>query len=372
MATIIILVVILACVVQQVFFGSIVRSFAILISAIIGAFIAMNFFELAAQQLIANDFMTWQAHGIALGLLFALSFGIMVGIAMKLLAGEVAFSKLIDKIGGAVIGVFTGLVISGIVVIALGLAFGSGTFPYERFPASASASDVKKPAGAYVDGFVAVFFGLVSNGSLAGQNSFEAVHASFNDTIALDRLAAEKKISPLAGKGAIQGSPLMWLAPAEIKDTDGKKLPENSGNDLVIVRLNMSKSVGKDTPNFMLGQLRLICRNKDAKGQPGEGAGTAVYPIGYMKPTGLFMAPLSTQITFADVKKESSSKTVDFAFYIPAGMKPSLIEYKRNMVMPAPSMSDAMAAEAKNVPPAATPEKPANAKPAPVTDANSN
>jgi hypothetical protein len=389
MATIIILVIILACVIQQVFFGSIVRSFAILISAILGAFIALNFFEMLAQQLIGSDIMAWTAHGVSLGLLFVLSFGLLVAASMKLLIGEIAFSKLIDKVGGAVIGVFTGLIISGIIVITLGMASSSSTFPYERFPIS--SPDVKKPGSAYVDGFVAGFFGLVSNGSLAGENSFEAIHASFNDAIAFDRLSAEKRISPLAGKSAIQPPAVIRLAPETITDVDGKKLPENPGNDLVLMRLNFTKSVvGKDSPNFMLGQLRLICRNKDSKGLPGEGSGTGVYPVGYMKTTGLLMESLSAQMPLAEVQMDGSSKPADIAFYIPAGMKPSLIEFKRNFVIPAPPLTDPKdapepvgfekaaaqkAADPNSVgttAPAKSKGKKKTPKPAPVADANSN
>lgn len=339
MAIIVTLGIILACVAQQVFFSSLARSFAMLISAIVGGLIAFNFYEALAGTMIGSGMMASQAHGIAMLLIFALTFSIMVAISTKLLSGEIAFEGLVDKIGGSSVAVLTGYVISGVVIASLSLASSSNSFPYERF--SANKPDVQNASGALLspDGFQTAMFGFVSDGSLAGDNSFAALHAGFNDAAALDRLASEKKISPLAARSPFQGTALMWLAPADITGPDGKKLAETPGSELLLLRLNVA---GAKDASFLLGQLRMVCRSKDAKGMPNTGSGTCIYPIGYMKTaTSLFLAPADSVVPPADAQATSGAKPMDFAFYLPTAMKPSLIELKRNFVMPAPSISDA-------------------------------
>jgi hypothetical protein len=361
MAIIITLVVIMACVAQQLIFSSLARSVAMFISAIVSSLIAMNFYEPLAKVMIDSDMMTWKAHGIAMGLLFVLSLAILAALSIKLLSGEIAFGGLVDKIGGAAVAVFTGYIASGVLIIALGLASGSNSFPYARFAAGRPDMASARSAFLGTDAFEAGMFSLVSGGSLAGSNSFAALHAGLNDASGMDRLAAEKKLSPLAGKGSIQGPAVIWAAPDDVTGPDGKKLEENPGHELVLVRLNMTKSgLGKDSPNFLLGQLRMICRGRDARGAANEGAGTCIFPAGYMKTaTSLALEPTGTMISLADAQMTNGAKTFDFAFYVPSGMKPSLIEFKRNVVMMAPAMVDA-----KEVTPAAEPEKPKETKPA--------
>jgi uncharacterized membrane protein required for colicin V production len=342
MATVIVLAIILACVVQQVFFGSLVRSFAMLISAVLGLLVAFNFFEPLAQVLINSDIIPWKAHGAAMALLFVICFGVLLTVAIKLLGRDVAFSPVVDRAGGAVIGLGTGMVISGVLLVAIGLLSGSAAFPYERF--QAAGPEVERPKRAFLnaDGFAAGLFGLVSDGSLAGSSSFAMLHASFTDAIAIDRLAAAKKISPLAGKNAVQPPVVIWPAPLNITDSEGKKLAERPGSELMLVRVNMTRNaIGKDSPDFLLGQMRMICRSKEAKGAPTSGSGSAIFPVGYMKsPTALRREPATAVLPPAETKIEGS-KPVDFAFYVPSGMKPALIEFKRNLVLPAPPVTDA-------------------------------
>jgi hypothetical protein len=355
MAIIITFGIILACVAQQIFLSSLARSLAMLISAIAGALIAFNFYEALAGTMIGSDMMSSQAHGIAMGLIFVLAFGIMVAVSTKLLSGEIAFEGLVDKIGGATIAIFTGYVISGVIIASLSLASGSNSFPYERF--SANKPDIQNPSGTLLspDGFQAALFGFVSDGSLAGDNSFAALHAGFNDAAAMDRLGAEKKFSPLAAKSPFLGTAMLWPAPADITGPDGKKLEETPGSELLLLRLNIA--AGKDA-SFLLGQLRMICRSKDAKGMANTGSGTCIHPVGYMKSaTILLLATADTIVPPTDAQTTSGAKTIDFAFHVPSTLKPSLIELKRNFVMIAPTIS-----EAKDVLPTTTLEKPKEAK----------
>jgi hypothetical protein len=355
MAIIITLVIILACVAQQIIFSSLARSLAMLISAIAGALIAFNFYEALAGTMIGSGMMASQAHGVAMGLIFVLAFGIMVAVSTKLLSGEIAFEGLVDKIGGATVAVFTGYVISGVIIASLSLASSSNSFPYERF--SANKPDMQNPSGALLspDGFQAALFGFVSDGSLAGDNSFAALHAGFNDAAAMDRLGAEKKLSPLAAKSPFQGTALLWPAPADITGPDGKKIEDTPGSDLLLLRLNIA--AGKDA-DFLLGQLRMVCRSKDAKGPANSGSGTSIHPVGYMKTaTSLLLASADTIIPPSNAQATNGAKTIDLAFYVPNTLKPSLIELKRNFVMTAPTIS-----EAKDVLPTADVEKPKEVK----------
>ncbi len=334
MATIVIIVVILACIAGQILWGSVIRSFAIFISAVLGMLIALNFSDSLAQKLISSDMMAWKAHGVVIGLVFVLSFGILVALSAKLLGGDIAFSPMVDKIGGAVIGIPTGLVIAGTIVIAMALASGSGGFPYERF--NADRPDIESPRKPLLsaDGFATEFFGLLSSGSLAGNNSFALVRAGFNDSAAIDRMGVDKTLSPLAHSNVIQLPVVIRRAPAGLTDADGKKLQEVAGSDLFLARVNMTKNVvGKDSPNFLLGQLRMVCKRKDDKVMPGTGSGTSIYPVGYLKTaTRLQVEPVSAVVSLAEAEMDNGVKAVDFAFYIPSSLRPELMAFKRNFV----------------------------------------
>ena len=337
MGTIIVLVIILACILQQVFFGSLVRSFAILMSAVIGMFVALAFFEPLGQKFVESDFMAWRAHGLVIGLMFVVSFGILLALSLKFLSGDVAISMIVDRAGGSVIAILTGLVISGTLLIAMNFASVSNSFPYQRFSPADPDIDTPRKVLLNPDGFVAGMFGLASSGSL-GQNSFALVRAGINDTAALGRLSAEKEISPIAGKNVIRLPAVLRYAPPGITDAEGKTLPENPGNELVLLRLNMTKSVvGKDSANFLLGQLRIVCKKKDDRALPNEGSGICVYPAGYMKTsTRVALEPLSAQVPLASAELDEGVKAIDFAFYVPADIRPVLIEFKRNYVTAAP------------------------------------
>jgi hypothetical protein len=353
MAIIITLGIILACVGLQLVFSSLARSTAMLLSAIAASFISLNFYESLAAIMIDSSMMAPKAHGVAMLLIFVLSFGILVALSTKFLSGEIKFEGLVDRIGGAVVGLFTGYVISGIIILSLSLASGSGSFPYERF---SGKPDMQNPSGTLLspDGFQAAMFGFISDGSLAGSNSFAVLHAGINDTAALDRMAAEKKISPLAGKNPFQGAPVLWAAPAGLLGPDGKKLESAGGTEMLLLRLTVP---GGADSSFLLGQLRLVCRSKDAKGSANTGSGTCIYPAGYLKdPTTLVTASADTVIPPADLGNGSGAKVMDFAFYVPGTMKPALIELKRNWVVAA-SISDA-----KELQPVAEPEKPKEKK----------
>ncbi|HSV27762.1 MAG TPA: CvpA family protein [Sedimentisphaerales bacterium] len=334
MATILVIAVILACIAGQVIWGSIIRSFAIFMSAVLGMLVAFNFFDPLALKLIESDFMPWRAHGIVLGLLFVLSFAVFVAVSLKLLGTEIAFSRMTDRIGGAIVGIPTGLLVSGMLVTAISLASGSGSFPYQRF--DPVRPDIENPKGVFLnaDGFAAGLFGFASSGSLAGDNSFALVRADFANAAAFDRLSAEKGGSPLAGRNAIQLPVVIRLAGPEITDADGRRLQAVPGSDLFLARVNMTRSViGKDSPNFTLGQLRLICKRKDDMALPGAGTGICVYPVGYLRTsTRLQMEPLSTLVPIATAEFEDGIKPIDVAFYIPSDLRPALVGFKRNFV----------------------------------------
>lgn len=335
MATIIIIAIILICIAVQVLWGSLIRSFAVLVSAMLAMFIAFGFFERMAGLFINSNIIPWKAHGAAMALLFVLTFGILVALCMKLLGEEIGMSPIVDKVGGAIIGLPTGLIVAGTVIVALSLASGSSGFPYERFSSGQPQMDNPKKSFLSADGFATGLFGLVSSGSFAGDNSFVLVRAGFNNSAGIDRIGASKGISPLAGNGSINGTVVVRKAPPTITDADGKKLEETTGSELYLARVKMTKSVvgKKDKPDFLLGQLSLICTRKDDKAIPGTGTGICVYPVGYLKTPARLKkdSPLAV-VPLADAEMEDGIKAIDFAFYIPTHLRPEMVSFKRNFV----------------------------------------
>lgn len=125
----------------------------------------------------------------------------------------------------------------------------------------------------------------------------------------------------------------VWDAPNTLRDEDGKPLPARSGENLMLVRVGIKKSALKDAGKFTLSQLRLVCTPKGEARQPLAGQGHAVHPIGYVGPGGrLVQKKLTEVITIQASDVPDNTRDIDFAFYVPAQLVPTLIQFKRNNV----------------------------------------
>ena len=190
------------------------------ICAVVAALLAVSFHESVANLLVGIK-MQDQAHSIAIVLLFTVIYTILRVIFDKFIPGNIRVPAILDKVGGAVMGVIAGIFATGILAIAAqALPVGPAALGYARYEL-AGAREVAVPSqragGQQVDTFVYnelsenaflpdkresmlapvdnALVGLVarqsSGGALAGGRPLEAVHPDYLDELFFNRLGVE-------------------------------------------------------------------------------------------------------------------------------------------------------------------------------------
>lgn len=337
MASIAVLLIMAGCAALQFLKGNLIKSFVAVMTALCASFFAFAWFEQLANLLfIGRDMMPDWAQLICFALLFILSFAILQTVAAVFVKHPINFGIYAERVGRVVFGLALGLILSGVLLTAVGMAPISNSYPYPRL------QDPQNPSKAILnpDGFITGLFGIISSGSLSGDNSFAVVHADFIDQLFFSRYKTGTSISILAAPGSIKlpDKAAAWPAPQGLKNTDGESV---SSNDLIIVRIGLTNAILRSGGVFIPGQIRLMCKKKDDK-EPFKGSAKIAYPEGFLK------APDQLQSTRPDeqIRVESSEikdgvKWTDFAFYIPTGDSPVAISFKANVVLEVPPMVSA-------------------------------
>jgi len=125
----------------------------------------------------------------------------------------------------------------------------------------------------------------------------------------------------------------VWEAPSSLRDAEGKPLPARPGESLMLVRIEIKKSALNDAGKFTLSQLRLVCTPKGGSEHPLAGRGTGVHPIGFVGRGGRLEEKTLTEIiTIQSADVPDNVKEIDFAFYVPSNMVPTLVQFKQNNV----------------------------------------
>lgn len=350
MASLVVVLIILGCAAFQYFKGTVVKAFATIIIAICASIVAFSYFEALANIIISRSssgrllsIVPW-AQSLCFGLLFILTFAILQTVAFQLTRKPVDLGFLPERIGRVICGIFLGLILSGLLLITLGMAPLPNNYPYQRFDGTNPA--VQRPNKVLLnpDGITAGWFSLLSKGSfraIRNPRSFAMLHPAFLDQIFLNRHNDSDDIPLLTSTESIdvQSKNSAWYAPAEdFKDADGNPITPKSSHSLVIIRMGIRKNAIKDAGKFTLAQLRLICKQKAYAKGTLEGKGINVYPIGYISGKNQIQTKkLSELITVVrDDFGTESRKYIDFAFDVPNDHMPVLLEFKLNTIVEVP------------------------------------
>jgi hypothetical protein len=166
------------------FFQVVQGLFSALITAILTvlcAAVALNYHEsLAAYLFEASGYardpsLMYAASLIALFVIPLLALRIIFDMTIR---GNVVFGPWPDRIGGGVLGLVTGTVMAGILMIAMQmLPTGSGVFGYHPYGPSMERNQSLSPF--QPDRFTAGMFGGLSNGSLSGDQRWSLVHSDY-------------------------------------------------------------------------------------------------------------------------------------------------------------------------------------------------
>ncbi len=363
MASIAVVLIILGCAAYQYFKGTFVRAFATIIIAVCASVAAFGFFEVLANVFIGRgansrflSLVPW-AQTLCFTLLFIIVFGALQTGMMFLTRRSVDLGFLPERIGRVVCGIFLGLLLSGFLLTALGMAPLPNKYPYQRFDGRRSKVLLN------TDGLATGLFSIISKGSLSGKRSFATIHPDFLDQVHLNRqISGTSTLTCQTPAISLPkpSEPAVWPAPESLSEQvneivsqlnrQGKLQDEltsksismpgpGSDDQPTIVRVGIKSSAlkPKATINggvFILPQLRLICKRKGYGDDPLAGPGINIYPIGHLKAADQIQ--VSTEIkldTRNDFKGNAKVKWIDFVFCVPRDSVPVLLEFKQNSIV---------------------------------------
>jgi len=388
MGSLVVVIIILGCGAYQYFKGTIFKAVSAIIITICASAVAFGYFEMAAafftREGSASKYpaIVPYAQPLCFALLFTVTFAVLQTGACQLTRLPVDFGLMPERIGRPILGVFLGLILSGLLLTGLAMAPLPNKYPYQRFEGTSPSAQSPNRVLLNADGFVSGWFGLLSKGSFRAirePRSFATLHPAFIDQLFLNRQNDSPDIPLITSAQSIEvpnKNGAWYAAAAGVKDADGKPIAAQAGHALVVVRMGILKNTINDSGRFTLGQLRLICKQKDASGDPLAGKGRNVYPIGYFSAADRITTKRLTEpitIDRSDYVGQDTRKYVDYVFNVPNDYIPVLLEFKQNCIVDLPRVVSAEQApppapfveRAKTEPDAAKPgESPDSAAPA--------
>ena len=376
MASLGVVIIILGCAALQYFKGTFVKAFTMIIIAIISSVVAFGFFEACANLIISRgtggsmlSLVPW-AQTLCFILLFVVTFGVLMTGAVFVMRHEVDFGFLPERIGRVVCGIILGFIISGLLLTALQMGPLPLSYPYERF--DSTRLDPDDPSGVLLsaDGFATGLFGIISNGSLSGKNSFKTIHPNYLDQLFFNRFLGDASSVSNVYPAIEVPKPCVWPASeavkkqaanfvSEMKTRGGKVVYEQSGKSVAlpistnesynhtIVRIGINRRAIHREPNinggvFTPSQLRLICTRS-------TGQAVNAYPIGYLKSKDEIQISPEIKLTRNDI--EGNARYIDFVFCVPSGYDPTLVQFKLNSIVEIPTGAIVSADQAPPVTP---------------------
>ena len=344
MASLIVVLIVLGCAALQYLKGTLVKAFAALIIAVCASVVAFGYFELLANVFIGRELLIPWAQPLSFALLFILTFAVLQTAALRLIRQPVDLGLWPERIGRVVCGIFLGLFLSGLLLTALAMAPIPNKYPYQRFDQRYPDAEHPDKVLLNPDGLATGLFGMISSGSLSGKRSFATLHPAFIDQAFLNRHNAPEGTSIVTTSQAIEvlRKNAAWYAPEGIKDSEGNPVSPKSGHILTIVRIGIKQNAVMQAGTFTPAQLRLICKQQTADARnPLAGKGQNVYSIGYLTGPDLLQTKRLSdviKVSRSDFGANDRVRWIDFAFYVPAGFVPVLVEFKQNSIAEVPML----------------------------------
>lgn len=347
MAGLVVLLIVLGCAALLYLKGTLVKAFAALIVAVCASIVAFSFFEILANVFIGREILIPWAQPLSFALLFILTFAVLQTAAVQLIRQPVDLGLWPERIGRVVCGIFLGLFLSGLLLTTLAMMPIPNKYPYPRF--DERYPDAERPNKVLLnpDGLVAGLFSTVSSGSFSGKRGFATLHPAFINQSFLNRHNTPDGVPSITKSQAIEvpEKNAAWYAPEGIREAQNPtKLIESKKQDrnLTFVRVGIKQSAVVQAGTFTLAQLRLICTQQKADDKnPLAGKGQNVYPVGYLAAPNLLQTQrLSDVIKVgrSDFRPNTRTRWIDFAFYVPAGFVPVLVEFKQNSIAAVPPL----------------------------------
>ncbi len=336
-AAVLTIIIALSCVAYLYLKSSTPRSLAVVIVVVIAVIAALGYYEIASDLLISRGRGGQWAQPVVF---LAIFIGVLAGaksLADFLLHKDVEFGPFYAKIAAVVCGTIAGLIISGVLFIALAMSPLGSKWPYPRFDETNLAINSPTKPLLNSDGIVAALFGWISKGSLSSAKSFAFYHPDFIDQLHLNHYKASDGVYTIAAADSV-------VVPKKY----GVRIMDFDERAYIVVRMGVRSgeistggAMNKDSRvSFTFSQVRLICKEK-AQAAETTGSAQAVYPEGQVVQNQLILMPPEETFAFGRGEFVSFSSYgrvawIDLAFRVPSNLSPVLIEFKNNALAPLP------------------------------------
>ena len=322
--------------------------------AVISSVLAFSLHEKVVDTLLGGRFSD-TAHAIALAALFVIIYGMLRVAFDKMVPGNVRFPVIVDKVGGAVMGLVAGVFAGGIVsIVAQYMPLAPSVAGYARYsvdnrnvivppegtgsrsldsetwdelkttkPGQLEQGDKQTMMLVPMDDVVVNTVSHLSDGgSLAWDKPLKEAHPDFLQELFAQRLGVQKRANRVALKDAMQSVELYRLDSIDRRDHEYKELRQRpfdatplkptNAQVLVVARVLFNRSaVEKDGfVRFSPGAVRLVAR----QGGGANAEWVNYYPLGTVDNAKVLYVSAPDDYLFADAKAGDGG--ADFAFLV--------------------------------------------------------
>jgi len=310
---------------------SVMQSVMMLWSAILTTIITFSYYEWVAEFLISRGYALQWAQFACFLAVFIVAFAVLRLVSDLLIGVDIDLGNTVKLSTALPCGLLTGVIVSGNLLVALGLFPMQGKLFYSRFdPSEAVVVSQPKIPMLSTDGFVSNLYGLISSGSMNSGKSFNVLHADYLSQNHLNKLKTKEQVLAVSSRKALilprgkDQKPIRW----ETLD-DKEVIIVRAG----IVAKDIEKGGTGKPVNFFPAQIRLIFKEADSKDSPLVGAAKVKYPDGFWKNGVLEKSDLNGIITPDSTEIRDKVYWMDVAFQCPKNKKPILLEFKQNAVV---------------------------------------
>lgn len=315
---------------------SVATALSTTLAALFSTIIAFTYYEKLALLFMDKRIgLTW-IQGVVFLVLFLLPFLLLRVLSDFLVNSKMDLGKPVKVVSSILFGFFCGILVSGNILLAMGMLPGTNKMLYFRYPPNQPIR-LNQPATPLLnpDGLTASLYSWISRGSLSGKKSFSVLHADFVNQNHLNRYGLNDSIQAVC-------------SPETLKLPDRKTKPVRifnlSGEPYVVVRVGISTASIKDGGaksddgeiSFIPAQFRVIYKQNE-QASDLSGMGIQVYPKGILIDGELNQLELSQKIP---IEKEATGRKrigwIDLAFSIPSGHTPVLLAFKQNALIDLP------------------------------------
>lgn len=316
---------------------SMMQSLTMLWSSVIAMILTFSYYEVVAELFISRGYGLQWAHVGCFLIVFIVSFTVLRSVSEFVIRAKIDLGQFVTVVMGIVCGLLTGVIFSGVLLVAFGLLPMQGALFYNRFDPDKPVviSHPSRPL-LNVDGFVNGLYTWISSGSLSSSRSFGVLHADYLSQIHLNKLKTKDDVLPVSSREALVLPKGKVKKPIRVWD-----IPDVG--QMTVVRVGIvSRKIedgGANNPTGKLilfpAQIRLIARDEEdvTENRPFTGLAKAVYPSGFLKDGIWDKVPLDEILVPDSKEMDNRIYWVDVAFDVPTGHTPILLEFRNNAVV---------------------------------------